>query len=324
MSGVRIEVHISGLASLRLSEGALMGALRGAVVESGTAVQGAWIKLAQIRNVRNSGAYIAGLQSKGSVRMVQAPELRDGIITAQINVIATAPHSSIIEDGHSAYSLPDKINWNKTTGSIKRTKDGVAYLHIPFKHAAYAGAAVREAGGYTAATVKAMLPRDIHAQAKGLARTLRLVQGRQYDSSGQFTAADRYIRGTVHKGQFTPAAPGTKTRLVGMHDAGFVSSAHGISEHRRGARFVGRTGPRGRQKLENPAWQTSKFEGLFKAGAPAHSKYMTIRTITKESAGWNIPAKAGLGIARQVAMVAPTFIEPIIRAAVTGSLEGGS
>lgn len=39
----------------------------------------------------------------------------------------------------------------------------------------------------------------------------------------------------------------------------------------------------------------------MKSGPKGHSSFITIRTITPNSPGWNIPAQTGHGVARQVA-----------------------
>ena len=79
----------------------------------------------------------------------------------------------------------------------------------------------------------------------------------------------------------------------------------GIQEH-RSARAVGRDAKG--QRLANPAWQNSKWNNLFRteqvgAGGRRESTYMTIRTLTPHSLGWNIPAQAGRHVARRVAAI---------------------
>jgi hypothetical protein len=74
--------------------------------------------------------------------------------------------------------------------------------------------------------------------------------------------------------------------------------------------------------MVNPAWQSSKFSGLLKSGPKGHSEYTTIRTITPNSPGWNIPAKQGLGVARMVASVVPQHIQGLLSAAISGALGG--
>ena len=86
--------------------------------------------------------------------------------------------------------------------------------------------------------------------------------------------------------------------------------------------MVGRDGAG--NPLVNPAWGSSKFDGMFKAGSPGHAQYMTIRTITPNSPGWNIPAQAGLYIAARVSKMAESSDElrDLVLGAMLASLEG--
>jgi hypothetical protein len=60
----------------------------------------------------------------------------------------------------------------------------------------------------------------------------------------------------------------------------------------------------------------SVHEGLRKQGAKGHTAYMTWRTITEDSEGWNIPAKTGTHIAAIVAEdVTPAIVERVAAAA---------
>ena len=79
---------------------------------------------------------------------------------------------------------------------------------------------------------------------------------------------------------------------------------HGFTGHneqvveRRSARVVGRDD---QGVMLNPTWKSSRFHGLFKTGPAKHTQYMTVRTVTPNSKGWNIPAQAGRFIAAAVA-----------------------
>lgn len=292
---------------------AIEGALNVAMVKSATLVQAVWVGRAQQLDIRQSGAYIAGLQGDGSITVVKPVEA-DGptAIVGEIKVSATAPHSQIVEDGHEAFHLPSRINW--AGPRVKQGKNG-PYLSIPFRHTAYAEAGEREAGGYTRASVKAMMPEQIYKQAKRLKRTTKTNEGPIRAPGGQFLHADRYNyggrlkRGNVQSG--FSAAPG-----------------QAAGEERRGERtvghvYVGRTmGLRsGKLALTNPEWKTSKYEGMMKSGPRGHSQYMTIRVITPRSRGWNIPAQPGYGIGRQVASETAPMVEDIAANAIIEALE---
>ena len=269
------------------------------LIQAGGQIQSTWVLLAQAMSVRESGSYIAGIESDESVQIIQ-PARRDGpIVTGVVEVTARAAHSRYVEEGHVAFHLPDKINWGGP--SVKTTKTGKRLLHIPFRHAAYD--ATPTASGLTTATRRRMMPAAIYAEAKDLTRTVKKNEGPIRSSDGKFTQADRYAWGN---------------RLHGVSRAGFLSSKAGNSENLRSSRQVGWSG---KKRLVNPAWGSSKFEGMFKGGSEGGTQYMTIRTITPDSPGWNIPAKQGLWLARKVATFIPTQLSEILQASVLGGLD---
>lgn len=286
---IRVQVEVDGLENLlgapvphlmtALNHGAFLGAQM---------AQGVWISLARAAGLRRDGAYVNAINSRGAVRMVKgAPSLAAGApmpnrVEFIFEVVNDSEHAQIIEEGHSAFHLPSRVDWGSGSGSIKRGKKG-PYLHIPFEHRAYASPSKRKKGGYTVSTIKAMMPSDIHREAKKMGAVLRRHMGPIRDPSGQFVAADRYQR---------PKDPHT---LVRPHmAAGFRHHRGEWVEERRSERQVapGHT---------NPAWQASKFAGLFKAGAKGHEQYLTIRTMTPQSRGWNIPARHGHFLAEKTA-----------------------
>lgn len=302
----------------RFDEAGIMRALRRGALVGGEYLRGVWVRVAQERDIRQSGEYI---RANGIVKLtserytVTAGE--SGAVLEQaefvVDVTNTAKHANIVEDGHSAFSLADAINWASAKGRIKRTKDGRPYLHIPFRHRAYASPAAAERQGLTAATLRAMMPHDVYQQAKRLTYTQRLGVGPIHNSAGQFLAADRYNWGTrLHR-------PGSTPRITAGSHRPFVST---FEEH-RGERIVGRHAD-GRPMV-NPAWGSSKFEGMFKSGSKGHSEYMTIRTITPTSKGWNIPAQIGHGVARRVAAMArsDSQLEAVVFGAIQDAIEGG-
>lgn len=282
------------------NEGALLG---------GQLLQGVWIRVAGEMDIRSSGAYIRGISENGRVEI--KPDNRNGPGSTTwevvIEVTNTAPHASIIEDGHAAFSMVDAINWNGA-GRIKRTKDGRPYLHIPFRHAAYQSAAARASSGMTTTALRSMMPEHIYAKAQKLKRTQRLGVGPIYSKSGQFQAADRYKwGGRLDRSGTSPAI------IVG-------SSSETTYEEHRGARLIGKD--KKGNTLVNPAWQNSKFHGMFKSGASGHTQYMTIRTITPDSKGWNIPAMVGLGVARRVGSMAASSgkFEEVVNSGIRAAL----
>lgn len=309
--------HPEALADIEYER--IVGALRRGALYAGQWIRGTWTRVAQGLDVRATGAYIRGIQDEGRVEVL-SEHLDDGLSLLEIvvGVTNTAAHASLVEEGHSAFHLPDKIDWARMSGRIKRTKDGRPYIHIPFRHRAYASAEERAAGGYTTATIKAMMPEEVYAKAKRLTYTQKLGVGPIRTATGQWVAADRYKWGRrLDRGgtspQFIMGGPG-----VGAGGPG----EPGYEEH-RGARQVGRDG--NGNPLINPAWKSSKFHGMFKGGSKGHSQYMTIRTITPTSPGWNIPARQGLYIAARVGRAAEASDElrVLVLDAMLSALEAG-
>lgn len=263
-------------------------ALRRGALMGGQFVQGLWVSVAQRLDIRQTGAYIRGIESEGRVEVVGESMTGGGDWEIVIEVTNTAAHASIVEDGHPAFSMVAAIDWSNTSGSIKRGPNG-PYLHIPFRHRAYAGPARAARQGLTRATRRAMMPREIYQEAKQLQYRVPQRMGRQTTSSGQFVAADRYK--WEHDG---------KNRRLSRKNASpvFHMGKGGNWTEMRSERFVGRS--RGKA-LTNPAWQSSKYDGLIRSGGRGHTRYITVRTITPNSKGWNIPAQPGHGVARKLA-----------------------
>jgi hypothetical protein len=166
---------------------------------------------------------------------------------------------------------------------------------------------------------RTMMPAEVHAAAKRLAFRQPQNVGPVHNASGQFVAADRYKWSSlnapkrIHRDQVEP----DRYRMDSKGDGEIFSE-------RRGATTVYKND--GTTLGTNPAWKTSKFQGLFKTGAKGHASYMTIRTITPTSAGWNIPAQAGKHIARRVAAFAQSdnTLQEIVASGIRGAFGGGS
>lgn len=292
-----MRIELAGLdALLGQAEEEVKAALRRGALTGAQFAQGLWIRAAQAANVRRTGAYIRGIQSEGSIRTVSESESQEGWEMV-IEVVNTAPHASLVEEGHAAFHLPSVVNWSSSR--VKTAKDGTKYLSIPFGHTAFASAEAREAGGYTTGAIKAMMPEHIYQEAKRLAVTRRLRQGPVRSPNGQFLQADKYAYG----GRLDRS--GTRPGIV-MGGPGVSAGGPGepgFEEH-RGIRQVGRDAKG--NALINPAWQSSKFAGMMRSGSPGRSSYTTIRTMTDRSLGWNIPAMAGQFIAAKVATILST------------------
>lgn len=310
--GVHIGVEFEGDLTGPDTSG-LAGAMRRAALAAGQYIQTAWIEAAVEVGFEPGSPYVQGLQSEEAVQILDERTDDDGAVFEVIVAVTnTSEHADIVEEGHVAFHLPSKVDWGNRSGRIKMTSDGRPYLHIPFSHAAYASPKKRAEGGMTLSTLKTMMPKSVYQQANKQARRVREGKGPQFNAKGQFVAADKYNwqgrgRKRMERGEVAPGV---------VAGAGGSEATH---IERRSARFVGRS----RQgKLHNPAWQSSKFEGLMKTGGPGHTEYLTVRTMTPDSPGWNIPAQAGYGIASRVAAELPRDpeLQALVREAMLGEL----
>ena len=266
-------------------------ALRRGAMNAANLIQGVWVTRAQALGLRNTGlqSYVGGIQKAARIEIVSEQMTFDpkpdqggqdvSWYEIVVEVTNTCPHAQIVEEGHAAFHLPSKINW--AGPNVKHTKKGTPYLSIPFRHRQYQTEKQADIGGATRMALRAMMPEAIHKEARKLSFTRPMRAGRQYDAQGRYTAKDRYHWG----GRLNRSGAST-----GFH----VSPGGTVVGERRGEHSVA-------PGMVNPAWKSSKFHGMFKSGTKGHPQYMTIRTITPDSPGWNIPALAGKFIAAQVA-----------------------
>lgn len=297
----------------QLKQSVARGALAG-----GDFAKAAWLAHAEALGWRNSGpnSYVGGIQALDNISISDVrADSENWEVT--ITVTNTSPHASFVEHGRSAFHLPDKINWGGP--NVKQGKNG-PYLHIPFGHSAHQSAKKRETSGMTQGTLKKMMPAHIYRQAVGLERRIRNGAGRQHNAAGQFIAADKYHWGGDTKRRRLDRSGSKPSIIGGSGDGGPHNQTH--VEH-RSARTVGRDKHGG--AMTNPAWKSSKFHGMMKTGSKGHTEYMTIRTITPNSAGWNIPAMAGYFIARKVSarLANDPRLPEIIYAGMMNVIPGG-
>ena len=253
----------------------IQAVLRRAAYAIADEAKAVWIETAQAANLRVDGGYISGIQA--AVIEERSTE-GQGSGNFTFDITNHAAHANIVEDGHAAFHLPSRINWSGP--KVKMGKKG-PYLNIPLRHSA----PTNPASGPTPRAIRTEMPPSIYARAVKLKPTIPLNMGPQRSPTGQYLAADRYIRGD-------------HLRFSSM--AKYVTGAHGRQhENWRPATTVGHDSS-GRP-MTNPAWKSSKYSGMIKSQpAPGHTEYMTIRTVTPNSKGWNIPARPGFGIARKV------------------------
>ena len=293
---IRVTVKVTNRQALdRLSPDAFVAAVRRGAFMGAQFVQGVWVRLAQAMDVRATGEYIRGIDATAIVTVREERDANHFLIALFAG--NDAPHAGIVEYGHRAFRFPDAINWGSKAGRVKMGKKG-PYLHIPFRHRAFASEAKADTQGLTRATRKAMMPEDVYREAMKLARTVRHNTGPQRAPDGQFLRADTYTYGgRLTRPNAAPDADRARfldplSHVVGPHHKDFAEW--------RGVRFVGRD--HAGNALVNPGWKSSKFEGLMKTGPARHTSYMTIRTVTPNSPGWNIPAQAGRHVAAAAAM----------------------
>ncbi len=312
---VRVDVQIANFDELDLDgvEQRVRQALATAALSAVDYVRGLWINVAQDCGAHDIGQYIEGIRG-ASAEIVEGPAGPEaGVFDIELSMTNNAKHASIVEDGHQAFHLPSRINWSG--GKVKQGKHG-PYLHIPFRHTAHVSPEEAIAKGYTRSAMSRMMPSDVYAAARKLKSTARQNVGPVRSGTGQFMAFDRYNwGGRLHRGD------------VGTGLRGVDGSLH---RERRGETTIrpGSMRPGGRAAIVNPEWQASKFEGVFKAGGGRgrHSQYMTIRTITPNSKGWNIPAQVGRGVVRQVAanLSSDPYLNELLRAAIEAAVSGGN
>jgi len=301
--GIAIDLEILNPEGLDFTNEDVDDLVRGPLQQAANAVaeyvRMLWIRVAQMQGAHDTGAYIAGIRDDAIVNF-DVSEGDGALADITISITNTAKHASIVEDGHPAFHLPTRINWSG--GHVKMGKNG-PYLHIPFRHSAFATADQLDEKGYTVGARRSMLPRSVYELAKRLRYTTRQNVGPIRSSGGRWVAFDRYKWGN---------------RLARGHvPTGFIGGPDCAYEERRGPRQIGRT-------ATNPAWKNSRYEGLFKSGTKGHAQYMTIRTITPKSTGWNIPAQQGRGIARLVAgsLGSDPNVQALFDEALLGALGG--
>ncbi len=250
----------------------------------------------EVRETWGEVALRSGIRSGTYRDSIQPPELErlgstSSAIIVGMTIENTWPVAVFFEDGRAAFHLPSRIDWSGP--KVKRTKKGTPYMHIPFGHRPFATEKEMTRAGYTTATRKQLMPADITAAAKNLRPREPLKAGPQYDAQGQYLQADLYRWG---------GRPGQPTRLPeGTGDGPIVIGPDGKPQNRNDRRGPTQVAGRIRGRpITNPGWVSSRYSGLFKTGGQGHEHYMTIRTITPNSQGWNIPAMPGLGIARKV------------------------
>jgi hypothetical protein len=315
-----ITVEVAGLEHMdpdtdvraALEAGAFMGAQW---------LQSVWLKVAQGMNIRGGGSgeqsYVHGISAASIVKVAEGVTggADASILEVIFEIVNTSPHAEFVENGRDAFHLPTAMSWN--TPRVKRGKNG-PYVHVAFRHAAFVAVGDRGPSGMTMGARRAMMPAEIHEKAKRLMYRMPLLQGPIHSSTGQFIAADRYAWSAQH-GPKRIRRGNVRPDLYRQDMAG----DHELFNERHGPRVIEKRN--GKILGTNPAWKSSKYEGLFKGGTKGGPQYLTVRTITPQSKGWNIPAMPGRHIAARVAAMAQgsSELHDVISAGVRGQLGGG-
>lgn len=316
---IQIELEGMGAAFGGAGEKEVRDALEAGAFLGAQFLQGLWLKVAQSMNVRGGSgseqSYVSGIESAEITKVSTGGSgtAESSMLEVVFELRNTSPHADLVENGHDAFHLPSAMSWNSPR--VKQGKNG-PYLHVAFRHAAFVDTAQRGPSGMTLQARRAMMPDEVYQQAKRLMYRQPLRQG-PIIAGGQFVAADRYTWSATNGPK--------RIRRGDVQPDVYKMDAGG-----QGELFLERRGPRtvenraGKVVGTNPSWKSSKYEGLFKSGTKGHASYMTIRTITPRSAGWNIPAVPGKHIAARVAAFAQNDpgLHEVVLSGVRGLLGG--
>lgn len=326
MSGTWSEVIGGPLAAP--GEDTVRAALLGAASMAGELARQTWAAMALEVGAYDTGGYQQGIKT-GEVKITAPPD--DGAATFEVvvEVVNRAPHASIVEEGHGAFALPERIDWTSGGGSIKINKDGRPYIHVPFRHTTGDGAG-GPSDGETRSAAKARMPSEVYEAARGLAWRVPNRAGplrRQGPDllpprPGLFMQRDSYRWDTFGR----PVTGHALSR--GTPSTAFTADPRSgqLYQERRPARLVGVGTDDAGRPMRNPEWKSSRYEGLFRTGGPGHSSYMTVRTLTPDSEGWRIPAQAGYYVAAKTATALGSGPElgDLFASALTGALAGAT
>lgn len=268
-----------------------------AVERAGELVRQEWVRLAGVAVGRDSGDYVAALaRAKATIYPYDGDDLA-------VAIVNDAPHAGIIEWGFEAFNLAQRIRWGSTPAS-KKNKKGGWYINIPFRH--------YTPGGKTPAARKAGMPNSIYQVAKKLQPGQRLTSDADRITAGKHqqvhTDAGKLIGVQSVKEQevrwqalgmtSTIDRPGARLAPTQAKTRATMNA----SRPKTAASLIGglEIAQKGGGGLPDPNRKSGIHEGMFKSGAPGHTQYMTIRTITPQSS-WVIPSQPGAHLAEQTA-----------------------
>jgi hypothetical protein len=199
-----------------------------------------------------------------------------------------------IETGRPPYDLKQMLN---TSPKVRRTKDGRRFLIIPFR---------QNTTGYDALT--SSMPQDVYDA--GSALTASKIIGQAKRASGELTSIHP-VWGVQALKKQTPFASNTKTR-------GPMLVSKNIYKWGGKLDTSGMTGLSDAQK--------KRYNGMVRMegstpGGGRYSQFMTFRIMMEGSAGWIIPARPGLYLAKKVADKMQPKAEKVLNEAVRQSFK---
>jgi hypothetical protein len=187
-----------------------------AVLDAAELVRATWVEMAQSARYiagPSTGAYTRGLTQEGSLLY---PYEGDPLRALVQNL---APHAALVEFGHPSFHLPSVIHW--PTRTSRRSKRGIYYLVVPFRHFAY-----RTGAGITPMAERGMMPRRIYQVAKRLQPGQRLTaepsSGRAVHAPGMTPYVPRYApnvrpgyqHASMHEGMRRTGTRGANVRYL--------------------------------------------------------------------------------------------------------------
>lgn len=199
-----------------------------------------------------------------------------------------------IETGRPPYDLKTMLN---TSPKVRRTKDGRRFLIIPFR---------QNTTGYDALT--SSMPQDVYDA--GSALTASKIIGQAKRASGELTSIHPKW-GTQPLKKQTPFASNTKTRGPMLVNKNIY-------------KWGGKLDTSGMTGLTDA--QKKRYNGMVRMegstpGGGRYSQFMTFRVMMEGSAGWIIPAKPGLYLAKKVADKMQPKAEKVLNEAVRQSFK---
>jgi hypothetical protein len=199
-----------------------------------------------------------------------------------------------IDQGRPPYDLKQMLN---TSPKVRRTKDGRRFMIIPFR---------QNTTGQDALTQG--MPQDVYDAGSALSASKIVAQTKRV--SGELTSIHPTWGTQVLKKQ-TPFASNIKTRGPMLVNKNIY-------------KWGGKLDTSGMTGLSDA--QKKRYNGMVRMtgttpGGGRYSQFMTFRVMMEGSAGWIIPARPGLNLARNVAAKIQPLAERVINEAVAQSFK---